>query len=117
MNTEKKLVIIAIFFYVIIGIFLSINTGFSHDEFHEQLNWLKNIEAYKSIIGLGDYSILISYKDRYHGIGFQLISQPFQLLISNYVSSITSTTLETSNLLSKHIVIFLIFSISGIFFL
>lgn len=116
MNTEKKLIIIAIFFYVIIGILLSINTGFSHDEFHEQLNWLKNIEAYKSIFGLGDYNVLSSYEDRYHGIAFQLISQPFQFLVSNYISNIVGTTLETSNLLSKHIVIFLLFSISGIFF-
>ena len=75
---KKKLFfsIILILSYLSFGFFLSINTGISHDEFHEQLNWTINFEAYKSILNLGDYNKLLNYSDRYYGIAFQLISQP-----------------------------------------
>ena len=34
--------------YTILGIYLSITTGISHDEHHEQLNWQVNIAAIKN---------------------------------------------------------------------
>ena len=36
----------------------------------------------------GNYEILLNYKDRYHGIGFHLISQPIQILLAKFVPSI-----------------------------
>lgn len=115
---EKKFFfsIILILFYLSFGFFLSINTGISHDESHEQLNWLNNFEAYKSIFNLGDYNKLLNYNDKYHGIAFQFISQPIQYLIFNLVSSITETTKYVSYLLSKHFAIFIIFSCSAFYF-
>lgn len=114
---KKKLIFLtAIFLYLIIGFYLSINTGISHDEIHEQTNWLINFEAYKSLFDQGDYNKLINYADRYHGIAFQLVSQPIQFLFHNYVANITGATAFASYLLSKHIAVFLLFFFSGIYF-
>ena len=102
--------------FLLLGFFLSVNTGISHDESHEQYNWINNLEAYKSIFGFGDYNKLLDYGDKYHGVSFQLISQPIQYLIYNLVSLITESTLYASYLLSKHFVVFSIFLFSAFYF-
>ena len=102
--------------YTILGIYLSITTGISHDEHHEQLNWQVNIAAIKNFLATGNYDNLLNYKDRYHGIGFHLISQPLQIFIYNYVSDLNQITDYGGFIISKHAVVFLLFSISGIFF-
>ena len=51
--------------YTILGIYLSITTGISHDEHHEQLNWQVNIAAIKNFLATGNYDNLLNYKDRY----------------------------------------------------
>ena len=71
--------------YLITGIYLSLNTGISHDEYHEQLNWEINLKAIKSFYETGYYKDLLEYKDRYHGIGFNFLSQPFQYLIKDFL--------------------------------
>ena len=53
MNYKKNILLFIIFSYFFLGLFLSINTGISHDEFHEQLNWSKNFDAIKSFFGEG----------------------------------------------------------------
>ena len=70
--------------YLITGIFLSLNAGISHDEYHEQLNWEINLKAIKNFYQTGYYKDLLEYKDRYHGIGFNFLSQPFQYLIKDF---------------------------------
>ena len=35
-----------------------------------------------------DYEILLNYMDRYHGIAFHYISQPFQFLLNNLTQNI-----------------------------
>jgi hypothetical protein len=102
--------------YTILGIYLSITTGISHDEHHEQLNWQVNIAAIKNFLATGNYDNLLNYKDRYHGIGFHLISQPLQIFIYNYVSDLNQISDYGGFIISKHAVVFLLFSISGIFF-
>ena len=37
----------------------------------------------KDFLSTGNYNDLIVYKDRYHGIGFNILSQPFQYLIKD----------------------------------
>ena len=71
--------------YLITGIFLSLNAGISHDEYHEQLNWEINLKAIKNFYQTGYYKDLLEYKDRYHGIGFNFLSQPFQYLIKDFL--------------------------------
>ena len=111
---SKLIFIFGLFAYVSISFYLSINTGLSHDELHEELNWAKNFEAIKSIFGLGDYNLLLDYKDKYHGVGFHYISQPIQYLTHNYIAHLAKSSSFGAYLLSKHIVIFFLFFMSGI---
>ena len=105
-----------LFFYLITGIYLSINIGISHDEYHEQLNWEVNLYAIKNFFETGTYQNLLSYKDRYHGIGFNLLSQPFQYLIKDFLLEYLDVNEYGSILISKHVVVFILFVISGLFF-
>ena len=101
--------------YFFTGIFLSINSGISHDEFHEQLNWEVNLKSIKDFFLTGNYPDLLEYKDRYHGIGFNIISQPFQIIIKDLILEYSNLNEYGSILISKHPVVFIIFFISGLF--
>ena len=111
-----KISLFLLFFYLIIGIYLSINIGISHDEHHEQLNWEVNLYAIKNFFETGTYENLLDYKDRYHGIGFNLLSQPLQYLIKDFLLEYLEVNEYGSILISKHIVVFILFFISGLFF-
>ena len=102
--------------YLIAGIYLSLNVGISHDEYHEQLNWEVNFEAIKNFFETGTYQELLQYKDRYHGIGFNLLSQPFQYLIKGFLLKYLDVNEFGSILISKHAIVFILFFISGLFF-
>ena len=102
--------------YLIIGIYLSLNAGISHDEYHEQLNWEINIKAIKNFFETGTYENLLKYKDRYHGIGFNFLSQPFQYFFKDIILNYLNINEYGSTLISKHLVIFILFFISGLFF-
>jgi len=102
--------------YLITGIYLSLNVGISHDEFHEQLNWEINYKSIKDFIKTGAYIDLLNYKDRYHGIGFNFLSQPVQFLIKDLVLQYQNINEYGSILISKHLVIFVLFFLSGLFF-
>ena len=68
--------------YLILGIILSINTGVSHDELHEQTTWQVNLKAIKSFfVDNNGYEELLVYKDRYFGIAFHLLTQPIQFFL------------------------------------
>ena len=117
MIKNKKIIISFFLIYIIIGSTLSILNVLSHDQYHEQLNWDINFQAIKGIIyDLNNYDILKNYIDRYHGIAFHYISQPFQLILTNFVSEINQTTNIGGIYISRHFPNFIIFSISGIFF-
>ena len=114
----KKNYIFYIFllFYFVIGSYLSITNGITSDEYHEQLNWDVNSFAIINFLKHGSYDELLNYGDRYHGIGFHFISQPIQLIIHKFVSNFGDLSVYGGYLVSKHIVVFLLFTISGIFF-
>ena len=103
------LIYLTLIVYLCVGIYLSLNTGISHDEYHEQLNWEVNLSAIKDFFLTGTYQELIQYKDKYHGIGFNIISQPFQLIFKNSISNYLNLNEYGSILMSKHIVVFTIF--------
>ena len=86
----REIIIFFLFsIYVVFGLYLSIDNGISHDQFHEQLNWKINFQAIKSI-----FLIILIIKfyqnilDRYHGIGFHYISQPIQMFIYEQVAKL-----------------------------
>ena len=113
---RNYLLLIFLFSYIFLGIYLSITNGISHDEFHEQLNWEIHLNSIKSFFDNGNFDELLNYNDRYHGIGFHFISQPIQILTNEFVSGLNEVSSYGGYLISKHSVIFLLFSISSIFF-
>ena len=117
LNLRNILVATVFTLYFSIGAYLSITNGISHDQYHEQQNWIINLDAIKSIINNDNgYQQLLNYKDKYHGIGFHYFSQPIQLLTHNLIGKINHVNFEYAYYISRHLAVFLIFSISGIFF-
>ena len=111
-----KTSLLLLLIYLTVGIYLSLNAGISHDEYHEQLNWEINLRAIKDFFETGTYQELLLYKDRYHGVGFNFLSQPFQYLIKDVLLEYLDVNQYGSVLISKHIVIFILFCLSGLFF-
>ena len=103
-------------FYFFIGSYLSLSNGITSDEYHEHLNWQINFSAILSFFKTGNYEELLNYGDRYHGIAFQYISQPFQIIFHKFIANLNNLTIFGGYLLAKHFVVFLLFFISGIFF-
>ena len=113
---NKYLISFFFLIYFLLGSYLSITNGITSDEYHEQKNWIINLSAAKEFIKTGEYESFLEYWDRYHGIAFHLISQPIQFLIKDQVTNLNNVSEFGGLLLSKHFVVFLIFSASSIFF-
>ena len=66
-----------LFIYLILGLFLSVNTGVSTDAFIEEKIWKNNLEAAKDIFGYDNdgYSNLLQKHDKYYGVGYNFLSQ------------------------------------------
>ena len=121
---KKKLFLFFLFFYLLIGSYNSINTGISFDERYEELNWNFHVSTFKefkdNLLDKKDFN-----KEKFdsevknyvgYGIGFQLISQPIQYLIKDFLKNNKNLTEFGTKLVAKHLVVFLFFFISGIFF-
>ena len=122
-SIKKKIFLSFLFVYLIIGSFNSLNTGISFDENYEELNWKFNV---KVASGLVDSIISEKEFDKKsfdqevksyvgYGIGFQIISQPIQYFVKNLISN-NEIDIYGSKLIAKHLVVFLFFFCSGIFF-
>ena len=116
---KKKFLYLFLFLFFIIGSLSSLNIGISHDEFHEQANWEFNLNLSKKIsseffLNKNSDLKIENYKDKYYGIGFQLISQPIQYFLKDFISKYQNISEYGSKLVSKHFVVFLFFFISGI---
>ena len=114
--SKINLIYILFLTYFLIGSYLSVTNGISSDELHEQKNWEVNLSAIKSFLTTGNYDIFLNYRDKYHGIAFQFISQPIQLVLKGFVTNLNNVTEIGGLLISKHFVVFLTFCVSGIFF-
>ncbi len=123
-STKKKLFTFLLFFFLIVGSINSLKTGISFDENYEELNWNFNVNVTKDFL-----NSIISNKDfNYenfnskvknfvgYGIGFQIISQPIQNLIDGFVLTNFDIDSYGAKLISKHLVVFIFFFISGLFF-
>ena len=116
-NLNKKYLFIStLLIYFFIGSYLSLTTGISSDEYHEQSNWIINLSAIKEFLSTGQYDSFLTYWDRYHGIAFHLISQPIQFLLRDIVIDLNGVSEYGAQLIAKHIVVFFIFCVSGVFF-
>lgn len=113
----KNLFNVVLFLYLIIGGYYSLQTGISIDERHEQINWEYNIALIKNIFfGIQINPVFDEHVDYFYGIGFHLISQPIQFFLREIVINFQNIDLYGAHLVSKHLVIFITFFISGIFF-
>ena len=65
-----------LYFYIIFGLFLSVNTGITTDELPNQFIWNLNLEAIKDFFGFNEtgYYNLYKYEWRYKGVGFYYFS-------------------------------------------
>ena len=118
---KKKIFYLFIFSFFIIGSLTSLNVGISHDEWHEEENWKYNVNLSQNLINElfldkeNDFNS-DEYKDKYYGIGFQIISQPIQHVIKNILLKYQNINEFGAKLVSKHFVVFLFFFISGLCF-
>ena len=81
MRNSNRIFNIFLFFYLIFGFYLSVNTGISTDEFIEQKNWKFSLEAIKDFFGSGNdgYFNLLKYEWKFHGVGFHYFSHIYFL--------------------------------------
>ena len=113
---KKNFFIIFLAIYFVVGAFYSLNTGLSHDEFHEQRNWEYNVALVKHLLFQNELnSFYENYPDKFYGIGFQLISQPVQLFLASIILKFQNIDSYGAHLISKHLVVFISFFTSGIF--
>ena len=115
-SSSKKILLLLYIIFISIGSYLSITNGITSDEYHEQQNWIVNLSAAKEFILTREYEFLINYWDKYHGVAFQIISQPIQFLIRDFVTKYNEVSSFGGLLISKHFVVFLFFAVSGVFF-
>ena len=123
-SPKKKIFIVFILIYFLVGAQNSIKSGISFDEKHEELNWKFHtwlIGEFKDKIFHNkpfDFEFYDSEVKKFvgYGIGFQIISQPIQSILKNLLILNNDISNYGAKLLSKHFVIFTFFFISGIFF-
>ena len=117
---KKNFLYIFFIIYFVVGSLASLNTGISHDEFHEQENWNYNIDLTKNLAGHffldQEYDTKYdNYKDKYYGIGFQIITQPIQHLLKNFIVEFKHISPYGATLVAKHFIVFLFFFSSSFF--
>ncbi len=112
---KKHYFSIFLFFFIIIGGFLALNTGITHDEQHDLYVWQanQNLILNKLFNTNNDVSYLIG-GNIYYGSGFHYISYLIELFTLNF-PLISEFDQLTKLLLSKHLTVFLFFITSGIF--
>lgn len=124
MEIKKKIIIIFLSIYFLVGSLNSIKSGISFDENYEELNWNFHKQL---LIDLKDKFLLGKEFDKKnfeievkgfvgYGIGFQIVSQPIQYFLQDIIALDNKISMYGAKLLSKHFVVFLFFFISGIFF-
>ena len=99
-------------FYFLVGAYLSIINGITSDEFHQQKNWEIHLRAIINFLKYGNYDELLNHGDRYQGVTFNLITQPFSILLNKFVSNLNDLTTYGGWLVAKHIAIFLTFTVN-----
>ena len=84
-------------FYLIIGFYLSINTGITSDEIVNLYIWSLNLDAIKEFFGYNNfgYSNLYEYDWRYKGVGFFYFSHIYLTIIELIIDY--EKTIETAD--------------------
>ena len=84
-NIKENYFYYFIFLYSLIGVYLSLNVGITHDEGHSSWVWELNRQKFSNIFFNTNYDV--SQLDTYHGfygIGFYIFSSTGRLLINKH---------------------------------
>lgn len=112
---KKNYYYIFLFFFIFIGAHFSINTGITHDELHDfnvsvaNKNFALNFFFDKNL----DTSYLTG-TNKFYGSGFHYISSILELF-TVHIPQLSEFSLLGKKLLAKHISVFILFFISGLF--
>ena len=104
-SIKKKFFFIFLLSYFIIGSVNSVNTGISFDEKHEQLNWNFHVELLNNVSKtiISDKKFDKKKFDQEvqsfvgYGIGFQIISQPIQFILKDFLINNNNITGQIIN--------------------
>ena len=130
LNIKKNYFNYFLFFFTIIGIYLSLNTGITHDEAHSSWVWELNkkkilkiffdinyeVSSLNESLGYNEDFNLIAL-DSFHGfygVGFYLASFPFEKLIT-FFYNFNFINEEGKQLLIKHPFVVIYFILGGLF--
>tara|TARA_B100001093_G_scaffold514193_1_gene587689 strand:+ start:4008 stop:5576 length:1569 start_codon:yes stop_codon:yes gene_type:complete len=116
LNVKKNFFYYVVFIFSIIGIYLSLNVGISHDEYHDSLVWSTNKNIYQNYFF--NKNLNTKFADGgmgFYGIGFHIVSMPIEYLISFIFPKYDITELGKL-LVTKHASVFIFFIISSIYF-
>lgn len=115
-DIKKNYFYLFLFIYFLIGVYLSLNVGITHDEAHSYWVWELNRNKIYNILINSNHDV--SYLETYHGYygaGFYLVSTPLEFFFTKLLN-IANISQEGNNLLLKHPTVFIFFIISGIYF-
>ena len=129
-NIKKNYFNYFLFFFTIVGVYLSLNIGITHDEAHSTWIWELNKKKILKILFDINYEVIslnesLGYNqdfnlialDSFHGfygIGFYLASFPFEKLIT-FFYNLDFINEEGKQLLTKHPFVLIYFVIGGLY--
>ena len=115
LNLKKNYFNIVLFIYCILGIFLSLNVGITHDEYHSFFVADSNKKQFLNTFFGSNYEYEpLKSLNLYYGSGFYFISAPIEYII-NFFFDLDYVSLESKKLLAIHPSVFIFFLISGIY--
>ncbi len=103
-----------LFFFVITGIHLSINTGITHDEFHDFNVWKANKNLIINFFTNENFDTsFLDGTNKFYGSGFHYFSIILEFFFIN-LPQLDNYTDIGKKILSKHISVFILFLFSGL---
>lgn len=112
----KNLFNLFLVIFFIIGSYFAINTGITHDEFHDHLVFQANKNFFFNKFFETNFNTeYLSGLNRFYGSGFHYLSSIFEL-VTKKIYFIESHNNEAKIYLSKHISVFIFYLISGLAF-
>ncbi len=115
-NFKKDLFYLIVLLYAIVGVYLSLNVGITHDEHHNFVVGEANKKKILNIFFNKDFKISeLEGLNTYYGSGFHLLTIPIDYLL-NFILDLDYISSDSKGLLLKHPSVFIFFVISGIYF-
>ncbi len=114
-NIKKNFFSYFILIYFLIGSYLSLQVGITHDESHSNFVWELNKNKLANFFLNKNYDISdLDTAHGYYGIGFYLLSTPLEFIFLK-IFNFNEINIDGKNLLIKHPSVFIFFIIGGIY--